>query len=148
MRRKVTVVGAGFVGSTTAQRIIDRELADVVTMLADGMAVFGNNGYLRAVGNPLVIFSPGHAKLFAEAGWSKQRVKQALFERTKIPRKRIPRATQLSKPVYDEYADDELCLLCQKAEDIIIIVAGGPEAYHITYVPNFGTTVYSVIEIK
>jgi hypothetical protein len=122
--------------------------ADVVTMLADGMAVFGNNGYLRAVGNPLVIFSPGHAKLFAEAGWSKQRVKQALFERTKILRKRIPRATQLSKPVYDEYADDELCLLCQKAEDIIIIVAGGPEAYHITYVPNFGTTVYSVIEIK
>ena len=33
MRRKVTVVGAGFVGSTTAQRIVDRELADVV--LAD-----------------------------------------------------------------------------------------------------------------
>ncbi|OFW02596.1 MAG: malate dehydrogenase [Acidobacteria bacterium RIFCSPLOWO2_02_FULL_68_18] len=30
MRRKVTVVGAGFVGSTTAQRIVDRELADVV----------------------------------------------------------------------------------------------------------------------
>jgi len=30
MRRKVTVVGAGFVGSTTAQRIIDRELADVI----------------------------------------------------------------------------------------------------------------------
>ena len=30
MRKKVTVVGAGFVGSTTAQRIIDRELADVV----------------------------------------------------------------------------------------------------------------------
>jgi malate dehydrogenase len=30
MRKKVTIVGAGFVGSTTAQRIIDRELADVV----------------------------------------------------------------------------------------------------------------------
>jgi len=30
MRKKVTVVGAGFVGSTTAQRIVDRELADVV----------------------------------------------------------------------------------------------------------------------
>jgi len=29
-RRKVTIVGAGFVGSTTAQRIVDRELADVV----------------------------------------------------------------------------------------------------------------------
>jgi malate dehydrogenase len=30
MRKKVTVVGAGFVGSTTAQRLVDAELADVV----------------------------------------------------------------------------------------------------------------------
>ncbi len=30
MRKKVTVVGGGFVGATTAQRILDRELADVV----------------------------------------------------------------------------------------------------------------------
>jgi malate dehydrogenase len=30
MRKKVTVVGGGFVGSTTAQRIADTELADVV----------------------------------------------------------------------------------------------------------------------
>src|SRR6476660_9318695 len=29
-RNKVTVVGGGFVGSTTAQRIVDMELADVV----------------------------------------------------------------------------------------------------------------------
>jgi malate dehydrogenase len=30
MRKKVTVVGGGFVGATTAQRIVDMELADVV----------------------------------------------------------------------------------------------------------------------
>jgi malate dehydrogenase len=30
VRKKVTVVGGGFVGSTTAQRIVDHELADVV----------------------------------------------------------------------------------------------------------------------
>ena len=54
----------------------------------------------------------------------------------------------MSKPVYNDYADDEPCLLCQKAEDILIVVAGGPEAYHITYVPNFGTTVYSMKEIS
>jgi malate dehydrogenase len=30
MRKKVTVVGGGFVGATTAQRILDSELADVV----------------------------------------------------------------------------------------------------------------------
>jgi hypothetical protein len=121
---------------------------DVVTMVADAMACYGNNGYLRALGNPLVIFSPGHATIFADAGWSKQRVKTELFERTKIPRRRIPRARQLSEPVYSNYADDQMCLLCPDAESIIIIVAGGPEAYHVTYVPNFGTTLYSMMEIK
>ena len=30
MRKKVTVVGAGNVGATTAMRIIERELADVI----------------------------------------------------------------------------------------------------------------------
>ena len=30
MRKKVTVVGSGNVGSTLAQRLVDRELADVV----------------------------------------------------------------------------------------------------------------------
>src|ERR1700719_626169 len=37
MRNKVTVVGSGFVGSTTAQRIVDADLADVVlTDILDG----------------------------------------------------------------------------------------------------------------
>src|SRR5258706_11283345 len=36
-RKKVTVVGGGFVGSTTGQRIVDMELADVVlTDILDG----------------------------------------------------------------------------------------------------------------
>jgi malate dehydrogenase len=40
MRKKVTVVGGGFVGSTTAQRIVDLELADVVlTDILDGPPV-------------------------------------------------------------------------------------------------------------
>jgi malate dehydrogenase len=38
MRKKVTIVGGGFVGSTTAQRIVDHELADVVlTDLLEGV---------------------------------------------------------------------------------------------------------------
>jgi malate dehydrogenase len=40
MRRKVTVVGGGFVGSTTAQRIHDADLADVVlTDILEGVPV-------------------------------------------------------------------------------------------------------------
>ena len=38
MNRKVTVVGAGNVGATTAQRIADAELADVVLIdIVEGM---------------------------------------------------------------------------------------------------------------
>ena len=38
MNRKVTVVGGGNVGATTAQRIADRELADVVLIdIVEGM---------------------------------------------------------------------------------------------------------------
>ena len=120
----------------------------IITMLADGMAVYGNNGYLRAQGNPLVIFTPGHARLFANAGWDKKRIKAELFERTKIPRAKIPRALQLSKPVYLDYDDSQSCLLCPDADSIVIVVAGGPEPYHITYVPNFGTTEISTVLIK
>ena len=47
-----------------------------------------------------------------------------------------------------DYADDAMCLLCADADAILIVVAGGPEAYHVTYVPNFGTTIYSMAEIK
>ena len=120
----------------------------IITMLADGMAVYGNNGYLRAQGNPLLIFTPGHARLFADAGWTKKRIRDELFERTKIPRGRIPRSVQLSKPVYLDYDDSQACLICPDPESILITVAGGPEPYHITYVPNFGTTLFSMAEVR
>lgn len=39
MNKKVTVVGAGFVGATAAQRIVEKELADVVLLdIVDGLA--------------------------------------------------------------------------------------------------------------
>jgi hypothetical protein len=119
----------------------------IVHMLADGMRCYGNNGYLRAVGSPLVIMSPGHARIFADHGWDKARLRLELFERTKIPRSYIPTAAQLSKPIYSDYPPDAMCKLCDVPDDIRIVVAGGPEAYHITYVPSFGTTVPSTAEI-
>ena len=34
---------------------------------------------------------------------------------------------------------DRVCL-CQSADDIIIVVSGGPEPYHALYCGNFGDT--------
>jgi malate dehydrogenase len=62
MRKKVTVVGGGFVGSTTAQRIHDEGLADVVLTdiledvpagkaldMAQSATIFGSNSVVRGI---------------------------------------------------------------------------------------------------
>lgn len=81
-RRKVTVVGAGFVGSTAAQRIVEKQLADVVLIdivegLPQGKAldmmqaaavegydthITGTNDYKDTAGSDVVIITAGIAR--------------------------------------------------------------------------------------
>jgi malate dehydrogenase len=78
-RRKVTIVGAGNVGATTAQRIVDKELADVVLVdivqgVPQGKALdlaqsapiegydcrlVGSNDYRETVNSDLVVITAG-----------------------------------------------------------------------------------------
>jgi len=82
MRKKVSIIGAGNVGATTAQRIFDRGYADVVLvdvvpdlpqgkaldMLESGPVVgsdayiVGSNGYDETEGSDLVIITAGIAR--------------------------------------------------------------------------------------
>ncbi len=82
MRRKVTVIGAGNVGATTAQRIVEKELADVVLVdVVDGvpqgkgldmyqsgavegfdMKIVGSNAYEETEGSDLCIMTAGLAR--------------------------------------------------------------------------------------
>ncbi len=82
MNRKVTVVGAGNVGATLAQRIADRELADVVLIdIVEGMPqgkgldimeatpvegsdarVIGTNDYKDTAGSDIVVITAGIAR--------------------------------------------------------------------------------------
>src|SRR5213082_197400 len=79
MRRKVTVVGAGNVGATTAQRLAERDYADVVLVdivegLPQGKAldlnqsgpvvgyepnIVGTNGYEETSGSDIVVITSG-----------------------------------------------------------------------------------------
>lgn len=78
-RKKVTVVGAGFVGSTTAQRIVEKQLADVVLFdIVEGMpqgkaldmaeaapllgydtTIVGTNDYETTQGSDVVVITAG-----------------------------------------------------------------------------------------
>jgi malate dehydrogenase len=75
MNRKVTVVGAGNVGATLAQRVADRELADVVLIdIIEGMPqgkgldimeatpVEGSDDYKDTAGSDIVVVTAGIAR--------------------------------------------------------------------------------------
>ncbi|MEA2474686.1 MAG: malate dehydrogenase [Thermoleophilaceae bacterium] len=79
MRKKITVVGAGNVGATTAQRLAERDYADVVVVdIVEGMPqgkaldlnqsgpvvgyepnVVGTNGYEETAGSDIVVITSG-----------------------------------------------------------------------------------------
>ena len=79
MRTKITVVGAGNVGATTAQRLAERDYADVVIVdIVEGMPqgkaldinqsgpvvgyepnVVGSNGYEESAGSEIVVITSG-----------------------------------------------------------------------------------------
>jgi malate dehydrogenase len=79
MRRKITVVGAGNVGATTAQRLAERDYADVVLVdIVEGMPqgkaldlnqagpvvgyepnIVGTNGYEETSGSDIVVITSG-----------------------------------------------------------------------------------------
>ena len=79
MRKKVTVVGAGNVGATAAQRIVEAELADVVLVdVTEGMpqgkaldlmeagpvmgydtVISGTNGYEETAGSDIIVITAG-----------------------------------------------------------------------------------------
>jgi malate dehydrogenase len=79
MRRKITVVGAGNVGATTAQRLAERDYADIVLVdIVEGMPqgkaldlnqsgpvvgyeanMVGTNGYEETAGSDIVVITSG-----------------------------------------------------------------------------------------
>src|ERR671931_294243 len=79
MRRKITVVGAGNVGATTAQRLAERDYADIVLVdIVEGMPqgkaldlnqsgpvvgyepnMVGTNGYEETAGSEIVVITSG-----------------------------------------------------------------------------------------
>ena len=133
----VTVVGAqGFSNCLTFYK----EPGSFLTMIASAMADISDNNYLLAAGNPLVILTPGHAQIFSEWGYTKQAVKEALFERCKVPIERFPKETSVITYEDGFAMDGDRVCPCRSADDIMVVVSGGPEPYHVLYCGNFGDT--------
>jgi hypothetical protein len=98
--------------------------------------VWGTNSYNKSEGNPTVIMAPRHAHIFAEAGWSKRRIQQHLYEQCKVPSAVLPEEPKLM--AHHRLFDGDRVCLCKRPEDIVIVVGGGVEAYHITLLASYG----------
>ena len=113
---------------------------NIVHVVADLMRCYGYNGYRHHWGNPLVVMGPGHARIFADAGWDKDRIRAELFARARVRRGDLPDERLLVGASYDDLDPDAWVEPCRDPADITLVVAGGPEAYHIVYIPSFGHT--------
>jgi hypothetical protein len=116
----------------------------ILKMVSNAMTAFGANSYTKGGGNPVVLLPPAHARVFADAGWSKQRIKEELFERTMIPKSEMP-PRLLDTTGRMQIREGNICI-CARPEDIVVIVAGGPELNHIGFLASFGND-FAIAEI-
>jgi hypothetical protein len=75
--------------------------------------------------------SGGHARILAEAGFSKQQVKEELFERAKVPLESFPPEGNIPMGHWTE--DAGRVLVTRSPADIELIVAGDDPPYHSIY---------------
>ena len=102
-----------------------------------------NNVYYRS--ETLLLLSPEHAQTFAAEGWSKDDVRQALYEQARVPMaafSRENRERRLYRFMERQYAhrpDDTLVKVVQDPQDVVIVVTGGP-GKHSMYLPTTGSS--------
>lgn len=133
----VTVVGAQ---GTNNVLILSGIADDALRLVADAMCTMGNNSVIAGSGNPVVFVSPGLARLLVEQGYPTRRsVQERLHALARIPMGDFPeREITPSKPMANRAIVDGKVCVVRSPEDLLVVVAGGPEPYHTTYVAAIG----------
>ena len=111
----------------------------ILLTIAGAMGQAGSNNLLRH-GSPLLTLGPEHAATIARDGFSKQDVKQFIFEHARFPLARLgPEYVELLAPFNDVDATDlnASARIMTDADSLSVIVAGGP-GKHSSWQPTFG----------
>jgi hypothetical protein len=109
----------------------------ILRALSSAMMSLAANNTQRARGHVVMIVNPGHAKLLDEQGIDKVRLQHELWERSGIPADQLPQEPAAIDEGHRKMVNGRSMVTAQP-EDIRIVVAGGPEAYHNTYCENLG----------
>jgi hypothetical protein len=136
----VTVIGAeGTLNLNSHSKTAD----ELVRVFAESMIHPPSNEYTHG-GEPFLIVGPEHARVFAEGGYSKATLRQALWEASRMPAGRMAgrdrqRAVISRREELGEIGNDTLLPIAPRPDGIGVVVAGGPGT-HSVYVPCFGNS--------
>jgi hypothetical protein len=137
----VTVVGIS--GTIEVVDSMSKSADDLAQTCAQSMLIAGNRGShcLIGGGEPLLIVPPEMAAVFARDGWTKEKAKAAIWERAVFPLDRLSAGvrehiTSVMESTGSADAGAPL-RLAHKADDVMIVVAGGVGMKAI-YAPTWG----------
>jgi hypothetical protein len=137
-REVSTVTAFGCEGPHNIQDHYSNTGLGVLRTVAGAMGQAGSNNLLGR-GWPVLSLGPEHAATIARDGFSKQKVKQFLFEHARYPLGKLGaeyRRYQVERQhVVD--ADETMIPIVRAAEDITVIVVGGA-GKHSAWQPTFG----------
>lgn len=135
-----TVTVVGVTGITHILTLHSRDPLNQLTMIAHSMTAAGSNNFVLGGGaEVLVILGPSSAGHIEQGGFSKEGLKQFLFENSKMPISYFSREVQHSIRK-DGRLTDGMVNLVPGSDDIMVIVAGGAVGSHCVFAPTFGLT--------
>jgi hypothetical protein len=125
------VTVAGVAGNVEIVDSSSASAEDVIHTYANSMLIAGTismSGYIGG-GEPLIVVPPEHAAFLSDAGYTKDKVKAALFEAVQYPLERLSpyvRERLIASRRQANAADVEGPVrLAARAKDVMIVVAGG-----------------------
>ncbi len=120
-RSVATVFGADAPLSISDHRSTSPE--ELARVLGEAAGATWSPNWWPLGGTSLFVLCPEHARSFAEWGWSKQRLRDAMFEIVRRPAASLRWGE--TTPVVQTARDDQLVGKWSSPEDIVIVVAGG-----------------------
>jgi peroxiredoxin len=131
----VTVVGCDAPLSISDHR--SRTPEELARVLATAAAATWSPNWWPLGGTSLFVICPEHAQLFGEAGWSKQRLRQEMFEAAQCVAGELRWGE--TTPLVHAAPDDRVISKWDRVEDILVVVAGGEAGrYSAVFGPCLG----------
>ncbi|MFM9886009.1 MAG: hypothetical protein ACKVQT_23535 [Burkholderiales bacterium] len=118
---------------------------DLAYTIADTMATLGKNMFY-AQGEVMLVVCPSHAETIANDGWSKQHLKEFLYEKARKPVRLVKLGGLYGREVKRNFwprwvnrdDENEMVPLVRRPSEITIVVAGGA-GRHSAFLPGWAT---------